>query len=133
MSARVLLVDDEVHILRAAEFKLRRNGYEVCCAFDGEEAWTVIQNQRPDVLITDQQMPRLSGTELIARLRQYPEYEDLPVFLLTAKGFELAPREELERLGIREVIPKPFSPRELCRRVDVAIEQRAPTNTSLAL
>lgn len=132
MSARILLVDDEIHILRAAEFKLKRKGYDVRCAFDGEEAWAEIQDYRPDILITDQQMPRLCGTELVARLRGCPEYSGLPVILLTAKGFELAPRDTFEALGILEVISKPFSPRELCNRVESALEQRNPASESLA-
>jgi len=62
---RILLVDDELHILRAAEFKLKRFGFDVVCAFDGEEAWDAICDCRPDLVVTDLQMPRLSGVGLI--------------------------------------------------------------------
>jgi len=127
-----LLVDDELHILRAAEFKLKRMGYEVHCAFDGEAAWAELQQIRPDILITDQQMPRLCGTDLVARLRETPEFAELPVILLTAKGFELAPRDTLETLGILEVIPKPFSPRELCNRVEMALRPSEDRDELLA-
>ncbi|KKK62978.1 hypothetical protein LCGC14_2998950, partial [marine sediment metagenome] len=61
MSKRVLLCDDEIHILRAAEFKLKRAGYEVQTAGDGQEGWEAIEAQKPDILITDCQMPRLGG------------------------------------------------------------------------
>ncbi|MEX2558449.1 MAG: response regulator, partial [Pirellulales bacterium] len=57
MSKRVLLCDDEIHILRAAELKVRRSGYDVRIARDGQEAWEMIQTDLPDVLVTDVQMP----------------------------------------------------------------------------
>src|SRR5437667_204995 len=90
MNARVLLCDDEVHILRAAEFKLARAGYAVQCVPDGQAAWEAINRQRPELLITDFQMPRLDGLQLLARLRGDPALRDLPVIVLTAKGFELS-------------------------------------------
>jgi DNA-binding response OmpR family regulator len=130
MPHRVLLCDDEIHILRAAEFKLSRAGYEVCCANNGLEAWEEIQRQKPAVLITDCQMPRLDGIGLCQKIRQCPETRDLPVFMLTAKGYELSARELNEQFGILQVIAKPFSPRELLRLVDAVCgqtEQRSAT------
>lgn len=121
MNYRILLADDELHILRAAEFKLRRHGFHVLTANDGEEAWQVLQNEPVDLMITDFQMPRLNGLELIARMRDAPALKKLPVFMLTAKGFELPHDELSQALGIREIIDKPFSPRELCERVQAAL------------
>ncbi len=66
MTKRILLCDDEIHILRAAEFKLKKAGYDVRIASDGQEAWEAIQRQKPDILITDCQMPRLDGLGLVA-------------------------------------------------------------------
>ena len=123
MAHRILLVDDELHILRAAEFKLKRHGYDVMCASDGEDAWARIQVDRPELIVTDLQMPRLNGLELIERLRATPEFADMPVVMLTAKGFELSTDETANKLGILDVIPKPFSPRELCKRVQMALEE----------
>jgi DNA-binding response OmpR family regulator len=118
MKGRVLLCDDEVHILRAAEFKLARAGFDVRCASDGQEAWEAIRRDPPDMLITDYQMPRLSGLELIARLRAHSSTRDLPVVILTAKGFEVSPQELAEKWGVLAVLGKPFSPRELLRLVE---------------
>ena len=129
MIARILLCDDEVHIVRAAEFKLARAGYSVECAADGQAAWETISRERPDLLITDLQMPRLGGLELIERLRQRPETHDLPVIVITAKGFELKPHELAEKWGVLAVLGKPFSPRELLRLVESAI----PTGASLTV
>ena len=121
MSAKVLLCDDEVHIVRAAEFKLARVGYRVRCAADGQEAWEIIERDPPDLLITDLQMPRLGGLELIERLRQRPDTKHLPVIVLTAKGFELKPQELAEKWSVLAVVGKPFSPRELLRLVESAV------------
>lgn len=124
MIAKILLCDDEVHIVRAAEFKLARAGYDVRSASDGQAAWETIHREHPDLLITDLQMPRLGGLELIERLRQQPETHDLPVIVLTAKGFELKPEELVEKWGVLAVVGKPFSPRELLRLVEAAVPSR---------
>lgn len=121
MTPCVLLVDDELHILKAAEFKLKKQGWEVLSAGDGEEAWQQILARKPDLMVTDYQMPRLSGLELIARLRSTPEYARLPVILLTARGFERPVQDAAESLGVLEVVAKPFSPRELFKRVETAL------------
>jgi len=118
MSKRVLLCDDEVHIIRAAEFKLARAGFEVECVSDGQFGWEAIERKTPDMLITDCQMPRLSGLQLIERVRSNPATKDLPVMMLTAKGFELSPEEMARQWNVLEIIAKPFSPRDLLRRVE---------------
>ena len=127
MTKRILLCDDEIHILRAAEFKLKKAGYDVQLASDGQEGWEAIQRQRPDVLITDCQMPRMDGIELVRKVRESPETADLPIFMLTAKGYELSHEELARKWNVMAVIAKPFSPRELLQRVnDVLQENVAP-------
>ena len=121
MTAKILLCDDEIHILRAAEFKLARAGYDVRCATDGQLAWEAIEQERPDILVTDFQMPRLNGLDLIERVRANPQTSDLAVIVLTAKGFEVSPQEMAQRWGVTAVLGKPFSPRELLRLVDSAV------------
>lgn len=118
MAKRVLLCDDEIHILRAAEFKIKRAGYSVRTAGDGEEAWLLIQDQIPDLLITDCQMPRLDGLGLVRRMREDGRTADVPVLMLTAKGYELSHEQLASELDVLAVIAKPFSPRELLKRVD---------------
>jgi two-component system, OmpR family, alkaline phosphatase synthesis response regulator PhoP len=121
MSKRILLCDDELHILRAAEFKFKRAGYEVVCANDGQEGWEQIERRRPDIVVTDCQMPRLSGLGLAERIRQTPATADLPVIMLSAKGFELSLEELRTQYGIRCLMAKPFSPRELFARVEAVL------------
>ena len=113
MAQRLLLCDDEIHILRAAEFKFQRAGYDVRTAGDGQEAWEAIQEQIPDLLITDYQMPRLDGFGLVQRVRENADTADLPVVMLTAKGLEVSHEELMQQWNVARVIAKPFSPREL--------------------
>jgi DNA-binding response OmpR family regulator len=135
MIKRILLCDDELHILRAAEFKFKRAGYEVVCAGDGQEGWERIEEQRPDIVVTDCQMPRLSGLGLAERIRQTPATADLPVIMLSAKGFELPSAELRSQYGIRYLMAKPFSPRELFARVEAVLagEDMASTPVRPAL
>ncbi|HYW80246.1 MAG TPA: response regulator [Thermoguttaceae bacterium] len=128
MGKRVLLCDDEIHILRAAEFKLKRAGYDVQIAGDGQEGWEAIEAQKPDMLITDCQMPRLDGLGLVARVREHEETRDLPILMLTAKGFELSSDNLAEKWNVLDVMAKPFSPRELLGRVNAVLDkEEAPT------
>ena len=112
---QVLLCDDEIAILRAAEFKLKGPGSTFARASDGEDAWREIERSQPDLVVTDLQMPRLDGFGLCRRIRENPPTRHLPVIMLTAKGFELSPPRALEKYGIAKLMAKPFSPRELLR------------------
>ncbi len=127
MSKHILLCDDEIHILRAAEFKLKKAGYDVRIAGDGQEAWEAIQERKPDILITDYQMPRLDGLGLVQKVRENPATADLPVFMLTAKGYELSHDDLAAKWNVMAVIAKPFSPRELLQRVNSVLQEEAVT------
>ena len=118
MSKSILLCDDELHIIRAAEFKFKRAGYDVRCASDGEEAWQMIQQHKPDILITDCQMPRLDGIGLCERIHNDPTTSDIPVVMLTAKGFELSADELASKYGVRALNTKPFSPKALLQTAE---------------
>ena len=122
MAKKILICDDDLHILRAAEFKLKRAGFEVHCASDGQEGWEIAQQEHPDMVITDCQMPRLDGLGLAQRVHTTPETTGIPVVMLTAKGLELPHDQLADELGIIAVLNKPFSPRELLKIVGQIIE-----------
>jgi len=129
MSKKILVADDEAHILHVVSMKLRNAGYEVLTAVDGEEAVEVCAAELPDLLITDYQMPYLTGLELCKQLRGRPETKGIPAIMLTARGFDIEPGEMIEA-GIAAVLAKPFSPRELLEKVtDLlnVVESRATT------
>jgi len=115
-AARVLICDDEAHILHVLSAKLRNNGFEVFSAADGEEGLELARRHHPDLIITDYQMPFLSGLELCARLRAEAALSSIPVIMLTARGFSLEAKD-LADTNIRQVLTKPFSPREVLQTV----------------
>ncbi len=125
MSGRkVLVVDDEIHIIHVVAIKLRNNGYEVVSAENGADAFEQACKEKPDIIVTDFQMPVMSGLEFVEKLRQCDEVKDIPVIMLTARGFAIKD-EQKESLQISEFISKPFSPRELLRSIEDVLYQKA--------
>jgi len=123
MAKRILVADDEIHIVRAVALKLSNAGYEVVTAADGQEALDAIAQQSPDLVITDCQMPKVNGFELCQRLASNRSTCAIPVMMLTAKGFEFDEDEAKRELGIEAVVSKPFSPRELLALVKETLDR----------
>lgn len=113
----VLVADDEAHIIHVVQIKLRNGGFNVVTAMDGQEALDLATSVKPCLLITDLQMPLLSGLEVAASLRGNDATRDIPVILLTAKGFEVQD-QATAGTNIKRVMTKPFSPRDLLVRVN---------------
>ncbi len=120
---RILVVDDEAHILHVVSLKLRNAGYEVLTAADGEEGLALAIEQSPDLVITDFQMPYMNGIELCVRLKADERTASLPAIMLTAHGFSLSP-QQTENTNITTIISKPFSPREILLQVQSLLGQR---------
>ena len=114
---RIMVVDDEVHILNVISLKLRNAGFEVLTAQDGREALELAQVESPDLIITDLQMPFLSGLELCTRLKQIPATQKIPAILLTARGFSID-QTQMSAAGIKTCVNKPFGPRDLLAIVE---------------
>ncbi len=120
---RVLVVDDEIHIVHVVAIKLRNNGYEVLSADNGAEAFELACEERPDIIVTDYQMPVMSGLEFVEKLRQRQETKDIPVIMLTARSFAI-PKEQQENLRISSCLSKPFSPKELLGNIEDVLYQK---------
>lgn len=120
---RVLVVDDEVHIVHVVAIKLRNNDYDVISADNGAEAFELACNEKPDIIVTDFQMPVMSGLELVEKLRGCEETEDIPVIMLTARSFAI-PQEQQEELRISACLSKPFSPKELLGNIEDVLYQK---------
>jgi DNA-binding response OmpR family regulator len=114
--AKIVVADDETHILHIVSLKLRNAGYDVLTAVDGEEALELCGAERPDLLITDYQMPIMTGLDVCKRLRSQAHTRHIPALMLTARGFDIEPGEMAEA-GIAAVLAKPFSPREVLEKV----------------
>jgi two-component system alkaline phosphatase synthesis response regulator PhoP len=118
---KILIADDEVHIVQVVAMKFGNNGFEVVTADNGTDAYNLCCEEKPDIIVTDYQMPGMTGIELVEKLRQKPEFMDTPVIILTARGFAIED-EQKDKLRITECLSKPFSPKELLARVESVLE-----------
>ncbi len=123
---KILVVDDEAHITHVVSLKLGNAGYEIVTAHDGEEALELAMLELPDLVITDLQMPYMSGAELCVRLRQDPRTAEIPAIMLTARGYALS-QEDLGKTNIKSVMSKPFSPRQVLETANALLGGERPT------
>jgi CheY-like chemotaxis protein len=114
---RILLAEDNPALAQVIQFNLERAGYTVVAAGDGQEAWQHLEQGPFDLLITDEQMPRVTGRELCARVRESRNHPEMPVVFLTAKCLELDRQRLEDELRVAQVLGKPFSPRQLVETV----------------
>jgi two-component system alkaline phosphatase synthesis response regulator PhoP len=126
---KVLVVDDEIHIVHVVAIKLRHNGFEVITAANGAEAFNLACKEKPDIIVTDFQMPVMTGLELVAKIRQNEATKDIPAILLTARSFAIEDEQKRD-LRISECLSKPFSPKELLRSIEDVLHEKAVMHTS---
>jgi len=124
MERKVLVVDDEIHIVHVVAIKLRNNGFEVITAANGAEAFDLACEERPDIIVTDYQMPVMSGLELAEKIRENESTKNIPVILLTARSFAIE-EEQQEYLRISQCLSKPFSPKELLRSIEDVLHSQS--------
>ena len=122
MAKKILIADDEPNIVISLEFLLKREGYEVVVAHNGAEALERVRAERPDLAILDVMMPLRNGFEVCQDLRQDPEFKDLRIMMLTAKGRDTEVSKGLA-LGADVYMTKPFSTRELLAKVKILIDR----------
>ena len=118
----ILVVDDEADLVELVSYNLRKEGFAVDSASDGETALTKIRKGRYDLVVLDLMLPGIQGIELCRMLRNEPETAGLPIIMLTAKGEEVDRILGLE-MGADDYMTKPFSPRELIARVRAVLRR----------
>lgn len=116
MTTRVLIAEDDAHIVELLTFVLEREGYEVSAELDGESALARLREGAPDLLILDVMLPRLNGFEVLKALRADAALRRLPVIVLTAKG-QAQDRRTAEEIGVEAFMTKPFSNRDVVEAV----------------
>ncbi len=126
-SRKVLVVDDEVHIVHVVAIKLRNNGYEPITAGNGQEAYDLACRENPDIIIADYMMPVMSGLEFLEKLRENEATKNIPFILLTARNFAIDDVNK-QRLNVSQCITKPFSPKELLRDIEDILYQKELAN-----
>ena len=114
---KVLIADDEAHILYVVKIKLQKGGFDVVTAMDGREALELATEINPCLMISDLQMPLMSGLEVATALYGGEVTRHIPIILLTAKGFELDSSITADT-NIKMVMTKPFSPKDLLARAN---------------
>jgi DNA-binding response OmpR family regulator len=114
---RILIADDEPHVIRVLKMSLEKHGYQVDQALNGELAWEKIKQQHPDVLITDIQMPRLSGEALCKRLQEEIPQRKFLIFVLTSRT-EIEHREWSSQIDNLQFLEKPVSVRKLAAKLN---------------
>ncbi|MFL4471570.1 response regulator transcription factor [Tateyamaria armeniaca] len=116
MGKHVLLVEDEVNIIEAIRFILSREGWQVDTHSDGATALDTIRAVRPDLVVLDHMLPGKSGLDILTELRADPDFQALPVLMLTARG-QARDREQAEKAGVSRFMTKPFSNLEVVTAV----------------
>ena len=133
MAQKILVVDDERLIVDSVKYGLQKEGYAIAAAYDGEQAITVAQQEQPDLILLDVQLPKKDGWAVCRAIR---ESSRVPIIMLTARGEEADKVLGLE-LGADDYLVKPFSMRELLARVRAALRrsteyvESAPKNMTI--
>lgn len=116
MTKKILIVDDEPNIVISLEFLMKREGFEVSVARDGEEALRKVEESTPDVMLLDVMMPKKTGYEVCQQIRANPSLSGVKIVMLTAKGRDTEVAKGLD-LGADAYMTKPFSTKDLVAQV----------------
>lgn len=125
---KILIVDDEKPISDIIKFNLTKEGYDIVTAFDGREAVTIFEEEKPDLIILDLMLPELDGLEVAKEIRKTSH---VPIIMLSAKDSEFDKVIGLE-IGADDYVTKPFSNRELLARVKAHLRRTATIETAVA-
>ena len=125
----ILIADDEPNQIELMKFNLEKNGFLIKSVYNGEKALEIIYKKKPDLLIVDWMMPKMSGIELCRILRSNKDTKQLPIIMLSARSEDADKSLGLDT-GADDYISKPFSPMELVSRVKALLRR---TNTSMSL
>lgn len=123
MTRNVLIVDDEPNIVLSLKFLIAQQGYEVRAAYSGEEALQALREQVPDLILLDVMMPKPDGYEVCQKIRATPEWKNIPVIMLTAKGRDVE-RQKGFAMGADDYITKPFATHELVTKVRAMLKDQ---------
>ena len=128
MSApKILIVDDEPHMLRVTEFSLRRGGYQLIIGRNGREAIELADREQPALIVMDVLMPELDGLGALRLLKQGPKTANIPVIMLTVRGHVMT-RQDAEDSGASLFLTKPFSPNQLLTEAKRLIDAQTTTS-----
>ena len=122
---KILIIDDEIHIVELLKFNLENNGYKVDYSYDGFDGYLKTKEFEPDLILLDWMLPNISGIDLLKKIRSDTALEQIPVIMLTAKG-EVFDKVLALELGADDYVVKPFEPKELLARVKAVTRRYSP-------
>lgn len=128
MNTKVLVIDDEMHIVELLKFNLEVSNYEVSYSYDGFDGFIKAKEVKPDLILLDWMLPNISGIDVLRKIRSDKDLKNIPVIMLTAKNMENDKVEGLE-VGADDYITKPFSIKELLARVSSVLRRYNLTST----
>lgn len=120
MPKKILIVDDEPNIVISLEFLMKREGFEVSVAGDGDAALRTVEAERPDLVLLDVMLPKRNGFEVCQQIRGNPQLQSVKVIMLTAKGRDTEITKGMA-LGADGYMTKPFSTRDLVNQVKATL------------
>ncbi len=116
MPKKILIVDDEIDILKVVTFRLKKAGYEVLTAVNGKEALDSIRDKRPDLILLDLRLPIMDGYEVCRQVKTDETLKNIPIIFLTASQAERI-KEKVKGYDAEDYLIKPFEPEELLEKV----------------
>lgn len=119
--AKVLIIEDDEHIWKIIEYRLKKEKHDLVWASDGLQALEILETIKPDLIISDIMIPYMDGIQILKKIKTDDELKDIPIIMLTSKAQEKDITKALE-LGAQDYITKPFSPSELILRVNKALK-----------
>ena len=122
MKPKILIIDDEIHIVELIRFNLETSGYEVDIAYDGLDGYLKIKENAPQLVLLDWMLPNISGIDVLKKIRDDKDLKNTPVIMLTAKNMEADKVEGLVG-GADDYITKPFSVKELLARISSVLRR----------
>lgn len=120
-SKRVLIAEDNPGLAKVLSFKFKSCGFEVVTCGDGAKAWDAFQANDIDAVVSDHEMPLMSGVELITEIRKVDHH--VPCFMVTGRQLELSKNPQIAKLNVVDIFAKPFSPGAVVESVNTAIAQ----------
>lgn len=120
MARKVLIADDEQNIVISLEFLLKREGFEVLVAADGDAALQMVAEHHPDLVLLDVMMPKRNGYEVCQRMRERPDWRGIKIIMLSAKGRDVEVSKGVS-LGADLYVTKPFSNAELVAQINALL------------
>lgn len=119
--AKVLVIEDDTHIWKLIEYKLKKEKHELTWASDGLKALEILETFKPDLILSDVMVPYMDGIQILKKIKSNEDLKNIPVIMLTSKAQEKDIIKGLE-LGAQDYMAKPFSPTELILRVNMALK-----------